>query len=362
VDASGIAHLVEHLVFRYSTHFPHGHDLFVANTLLPVKINASTHDAVTYFYITATNQQVFLAGLFYLQTGLQQRDYPDAAFYAERDGVLQRELQWLESDPTYLAQAQQNRAASPCVHAGGYSDLMPFNNRSDVGFYKKICYAQEQLCWLINSKSIAADALSDIVLTADSTSIPEPNSARCTDQNLDQQLDQHFAKFPAVIQQLLTYFETHYPRPALSAGALAQLTDYLLSRAITPQQASIPAPHVSVSKVMPTKLLLSETPRSLADVCKTHLSAVHIPELPRFIQAQLHAADDQLDALPASIQLTPISPISTQSTTDKIASLDIISVCQPQYWALRLTGQCYAMGIGHYQGQYWRYVFAPEST
>ena len=40
VDASGIAHLVEHLVFRYSDKYPSGHELFVATHYFQSK---STH-------------------------------------------------------------------------------------------------------------------------------------------------------------------------------------------------------------------------------------------------------------------------------------------------------------------------------
>ena len=348
VDASGIAHLVEHLVFRYSDAFPLGHDLFVANTLLPVKINASTHADVTYFYVTADNHEVFLACLRYLHAGLLQRHYPETALICERDGVLQRELQWYESDADYQSKARALRATPDCIHAGGYSDLMPFNCQQAVGLYKDLCYADEQQIWLFNNKDIAPDSLIAVGLAGPFTRMAQPADAPHAQES------ERFGKFPAVIQALLTHYHAEHAPPQLTAKVQAALTQQLRARAINPAQSEILAPNCDLPSGLSQLTDAVSAQSSLAKVCATHLASDHIPALPQFIQQQLAMVDDHIAALPPTIQLHPITGL------EETAPSDIATWCQPQFWAPRLLGDCYAMGIGHYQGQYWRFMFAPK--
>ena len=86
VDSSGIAHLVEHLVFRYSDRYQQRHTLFAANSVLPVKINASSHNGFSYFYAVSPSKSVLLKIVGYLYAGIQQLEYPADDIKRERDG------------------------------------------------------------------------------------------------------------------------------------------------------------------------------------------------------------------------------------------------------------------------------------
>ena len=72
VDSSGIAHLVEHLVFRTSDRYSARQTLFAANSLLPLKMNASSHNGFSYFYAVSPIKPVLIQAIDYLLAGLQQ--------------------------------------------------------------------------------------------------------------------------------------------------------------------------------------------------------------------------------------------------------------------------------------------------
>ena len=89
-DHSGVSHLAEHMCFRGSPYYPADHELFVANALLPLSINATTYSGCTYFYVQSYNQALFISAIQYLYSGLVNTHYEKSKFEAERSGVLVR--------------------------------------------------------------------------------------------------------------------------------------------------------------------------------------------------------------------------------------------------------------------------------
>jgi len=139
VDSSGIAHLVEHLVFRYSDRYQQRHALFAANSVLPVKINASSHNGFSYFYAVSPSKSVLLKIVGYLYAGLQQIEYPADDIKRERDGVIARELAMYEATPDYQAQMsiwRGDRSPDCYHHWGGYCDTLAEIRAEDVAAYK----------------------------------------------------------------------------------------------------------------------------------------------------------------------------------------------------------------------------------
>lgn len=336
IDASGIAHLVEHLVFRYSDKYPSGHELFVANTLLPVKINATTQDGYTLFYVVSPEPEVFLACLDFLVHGLDQLDYPEQSIELERDGVLQRELQWLESRPEYRSAALINRTNPSCIHAGGYSDLMPFNNIGHVEAYKRICYLRSHRQWLVNGKDLKQ---SDLAFLGSPT-------ARFSDSLTTSQYD--VQKLPEVIQELLSQSVPAAYTEALLQSAKEQLMQTLEMRFLEPGQPEI-LPHQS--KPMPCpKECVQKTMSLLAQACQYYISSENIPPLPNFIQSQV-----------AEYPILLLGQPCQNIVLKKLNELEIELVTQADFWQKRLQGQCYAMGIGRFEGDIYQYVFA-ENT
>ncbi|UTP72482.1 insulinase family protein [Alteromonas sp. LMIT006] len=336
IDASGIAHLVEHLVFRYSDKYPSGHELFVANTLLPVKINATTQDGYTLFYVVSPEQEVFLACLDFLVHGLDQLDYPEQTIELERDGVLQRELQWLESLPEYMSAALINRTNPSCIHAGGYSDLMPFNNIGNVEVYKRICYLRSHRQWLVNGKDLKQ---SDLACLGSPTAL---FSDSLTTSQYDVQ------KLPEVIQELLSQSVPAAYTEALLQSAKEQLMQTLAMRFLEPGQPEI-LPYQS--KPMPCpKECVQKTMSLLAQACQCHISSENIPPLPNFIQSQV-----------AEYPMLLLGQPCQNIVLKKLDELEIELVTQADFWQKRLQGQCYAMGIGRFEEDIYQYVFA-ENT
>jgi hypothetical protein len=341
IDASGIAHLVEHLVFRYSDQYPAGHELFVANTLLPVKINASTQDDYTLFYVVSADVNVFLACLDYLAHGIDQLDYSEQCVQLERDGVLQRELQWLESHSEYITAATLNRATPSCVHAGGYSDLMPLNSTSDVRLYKQICYAASHRQWLINRKDIAEGEF--MFLGAPSLDVIDLASNTLSTTQYDTQ------KLPEAIQTLLAKALPVSHAQELLESSRQQLDQTLGARHIQPTQVLI-QPFNTQSLPIPNECV-SNNLSKLAQKCLEHVSVGHIPPLPKFILSQLEKYPELLLGKPyQNIQLK------------KLNEVDIEEITRAEYWQKRLQGQCYAMGLGYFEDNIYQYIFAQNSA
>tara|TARA_R110001592_G_scaffold7678_4_gene42582 strand:- start:7564 stop:9024 length:1461 start_codon:yes stop_codon:yes gene_type:complete len=69
-DNSGVAHGVEHMVFRRSTAFPHPETLFQLTSLTDAKINASTCTDTTYFHCQSQCSHTFMLAINYLLNGL----------------------------------------------------------------------------------------------------------------------------------------------------------------------------------------------------------------------------------------------------------------------------------------------------
>jgi len=101
-DNSGIAHCVEHLIFRASKAFPHATTLFQLTALTNVKINASTLADTTYFHCQSPCLESFNLALNYLLNGIFaplfcQEDLNKEIHDGNNCGVIYRELIGLKS-------------------------------------------------------------------------------------------------------------------------------------------------------------------------------------------------------------------------------------------------------------------------
>lgn len=69
-DNSGVAHAVEHMVFRGSIAFPKPETLFQLTSLTDAKINASTFAHTTYYHCQSQCTHTFMLAINYLLNGL----------------------------------------------------------------------------------------------------------------------------------------------------------------------------------------------------------------------------------------------------------------------------------------------------
>lgn len=151
-----MSHLAEHMSFRRSHQYPTAHELFTANTLLPVTINATTLAEYTFFFASSEKANVLLDSVNYLYCGLLNRDYGTDEVILERDGVIFNELAMLEANSDYalntaIRLADTNKNAYQ--HAGGFTQTIGSNSIQALQDYKRQWYQPSNITTLVYSNS-----------------------------------------------------------------------------------------------------------------------------------------------------------------------------------------------------------------
>ena len=153
---TGLSHLAEHMSFRRSHPYPAAHELFTANTLLPVTINATTLAEYTFFFASSEKANVLLDAVNYLYCGLLNRDYGTDEVTLERDGVIFNELAMLEANSDYALNAAIRLAdthKNAYQHAGGFTQTIGSNSIQALQDYKHQWYQPSNITTLVYSNS-----------------------------------------------------------------------------------------------------------------------------------------------------------------------------------------------------------------
>ena len=151
-----MSHLAEHMSFRRSHPYPAAHELFTANTLLPVTINATTLAEYTFFFASSEKANVLLDAVNYLYCGLLNRDYGTDEVTLERDGVIFNELAMLEANSDYALNAAIRLAdthKNAYQHAGGFTQTIGSNSIQALQDYKHQWYQPSNITTLVYSNS-----------------------------------------------------------------------------------------------------------------------------------------------------------------------------------------------------------------
>lgn len=151
-----MSHLAEHMSFRRSHPYPAAHELFTANTLLPVTINATTLAEYTFFFASSEKANVLLDAVNYLYCGLLNRDYGTDEVTLERDGVIFNELAMLEANSDYALNAAIRLAdthKNAYKHAGGFTQTIGSNSIQALQDYKRQWYQPSNITTLVYSNS-----------------------------------------------------------------------------------------------------------------------------------------------------------------------------------------------------------------
>ena len=151
-----MSHLAEHMSFRRSHPYPAAHELFTANTLLPVTINATTLAEYTFFFASSEKANVLLDAVNYLYCGLLNRDYGTDEVTIERDGVIFNELAMLEANSDYALNAAIRLAdtnKNAYKHAGGFTQTIGSNSIQALQDYKRQWYQPSNITTLVYSNS-----------------------------------------------------------------------------------------------------------------------------------------------------------------------------------------------------------------
>jgi predicted Zn-dependent peptidase len=153
---TGLPHLAEHMSFRRSHPYPAAHELFTANTLLPVTINATTLAEYTFFFASSEKANVLLDAVNYLYCGLLNRDYGTDEVILERDGVIFNELAMLEANSDYALNAAirlTDTNKNAYQHAGGFTQTIGSNSIQSLQDYKRQWYQPSNITTLVYSNS-----------------------------------------------------------------------------------------------------------------------------------------------------------------------------------------------------------------
>ena len=153
---TGLSHLAEHMSFRRSHPYPAAHELFTANTLLPVTINATTLAEYTFFFASSEKANVLLDTVNYLYCGLLNRDYGTDEVILERDGVIFNELAMLEANSDYALNAAirlTDTNKNAYQHAGGFTQTIGSNSIQALQDYKRQWYQPSNITTLVYSNS-----------------------------------------------------------------------------------------------------------------------------------------------------------------------------------------------------------------
>jgi len=153
---TGLSHLAEHMSFRRSHQYPTAHELFTANTLLPVTINATTLAEYTFFFASSEKANVLLDAVNYLYCVLLNRDYGTDEVILERDGVIFNELAMLEANSDYALNAAirlTDTNKNAYQHAGGFTQTIGSNSIQALQDYKRQWYQPSNITTLVYSNS-----------------------------------------------------------------------------------------------------------------------------------------------------------------------------------------------------------------
>jgi Zn-dependent M16 (insulinase) family peptidase len=133
---SGVAHAVEHMVFRGSKAFPKAETLFQITSLTDAKINASTLANTTYFHCQSHCPHTFLLVINYLLNGLFSPKFSNEDLRCEihdgnESGVIYRELLGAEQSNINSDEASEENEENDFYY-GGMSASIGQLSRSDL--------------------------------------------------------------------------------------------------------------------------------------------------------------------------------------------------------------------------------------
>ena len=359
-DASGIAHVVEHLVFRSSTRYPEAHNLFAAVALLPVKINATTLAGITYYFIETEHERLFYQALEFVYAGLIHCTYRSDDIKREKDGVIFQELTFRERQPGYEAHITDLMAEGRHTEAvaGGFSGGLAQLNESAINTYKATCYSPQNITLLMNNGDIHnVTTLLDIAAAQES--IRPYTNYKTGDGNFG---DNNCASESAGQKQRPTNTNDSnttskvQPRPEQSkmlSRGIAALIECFINEEIQTDSAdsshyentviSVPFEYLNSSRVALFPPIMTNNQASFVREAKSsgQFPFNTLPSLPKYVLNNWERFHPFLQVKNAHNDWYYAFPMA-----DKILPRLEALLMREKFWSPRISGDCYAQGIG----------------
>ncbi|MGV2872162.1 insulinase family protein [Colwellia sp. E150_009] len=365
-DNSGVAHGVEHMVFRRSTAFPQPETLFQLTSLTDAKINASTFANKTYFHCQSQCYHTFMLAVNYLLNGLfdpifDTEDLRCEIHDGDNKGVIYQELIGKEQANNEKNQSTHKSDANQFSYGGISTSIGKLSLNDLIAFHQHYYRASNII--LVTANANVEQIAHLIDLLPKQTELPtqvkieietqkkqslnrEPNNAKNHTSRRIQESennDPHQKKYSSAINKLIRvyYFWLENPYCKKIKHIKKQLTTNKESLLVNTQRDLIPALinlSTKLAKNIDTNTLylkISTEPPSLPNLFTTLCQQAKASLTSNISNNISHGyATDQRNAL----WLTNI-----KATDEVIANItSYIISASPYFLAPRCQGLCYA--------------------
>jgi len=350
-DDSGVAHGVEHMVFRASAAFPQAESLFQLTALTDAKINASTFENTTYFHCQSQCSHTFMLAIKYLLNGLinpvfHANDLKSEIHDGKISGVIYRELIGLEqaAEPSSKIKHQKEF----CY--GGSSNLIGNLSLEDLNNFHRRYYQMSNITLVTANADI--EQISLLI-----SSLPKQKNQDAIDikannnKSLDDEQDsKHQKKYSQEINQLIAIYQQWLQDPYYQ-----EIDDYIeLYSSNKPQlpdtkallknfsKSNLIAPLINLSNTLEKHPVNAQTIK--ASIEKTP-GKNSLPGLftPLYQQAKMRLDTSSENIVYVSNDDNTLWLTYIDATEQKLASIaSYIISSHPVFLAHRCQGQCYA--------------------
>ncbi|MBL4822799.1 MAG: insulinase family protein [Colwellia sp.] len=358
-DNSGVAHGVEHLVFRGSKAFPQAETLFQLTSLTDAKINASTFANTSYFHCQSLCPYTFILAVNYLLNGLfnpvfNAKDLHCEIYDGKDKGVIYQEL--LAAEQADKNSTKESDKDSFCY--GGISTLIGNLSLNDLTSFHQRFYQASNITLVTANADI--EKISQLISLLpkqhnQSTQLKETLTKDNKNSQDDGSNVHHQKKYSQAINQLITTYHLWLQDPNYQ-----EIADYKeIENAKKPLVTDTDMlPMQENSNLIPALASLSKQLVLVEETISEQTVSIDINQLPSktplpnlfsplYQQAEKLLTSDkvnrQLNYCSVSEQRNALWLTKINATEQEIATLtSYIISAYPRFLAPRCQGSCYA--------------------
>ncbi len=362
-DNSGVAHAVEHLVFRRSKAFPQTETLFQITSLTDAKINASTFANSTYFHCQSNCPDTFLLAINYLLNGLIKPSFTGDDLSSEihngdKSGVIYREL--LGSEKMSENNNKESKKNEFCY--GGISSTIGKLSLNDITSFHQRFYQAHNITLVTANADV--EKISNLVLllpqqnTQNKQETIKQNSSKEYRQDYEDE-EQNNKKYSPSINKLIEVYQQWLHDPyyqeiddyqEIESSAdnknINKSTNTDINSSPTQYDNNLPLPLINLSKIFTGKM---SSNKLVDNTINNHVKKSILPGL--FTKLYQQAKNEVIET--KTKESLCFGSVNDQSNTLWLARINdsekalatitsyIISA-YPVFLMRRCQGQCYA--------------------
>lgn len=215
VNNSGVAHAVEHMVFRRSDAFPKAETLFQITSLTDAKINASTFANTTYFHCQSYCYDTFILAINYLINGLFTPNFDNEDLHQEihnggESGVIYRELLGSEQIQNSNSKDKEKEKEKNEFCYGGLSASIGKLSLNDIKKFHQRYYQASNITLITANANV--EAVSDLLsLLPQQNTHAKQEKIQINNNKVNLQYcehnKQHLKKYSPAIKKLITIYQ-----------------------------------------------------------------------------------------------------------------------------------------------------------